>query len=219
MDKAGTSGYFDGTEEQQRRYATLRQKTEKTKFVDGLTPSDMAGEVEVRLPICCMGKPWLVYCVGAFILITPLVMCGFMMNATYTAYHYYDICTGPELTGGVLQSIWYLAFFWIVIWSMLKGLYAKNKDQAEQANCCIILPFILIAVACSSPLLLVFVDTSSSSDGEGIIGLFIFMVFVLTLVQLCLVALWPFLVQSFFSLSSSIWTRAPSTTNMISTMV
>ena len=67
-----------------------------------------------------------------------------------------------------------------------------TQDQAEQANCCIILPFILIAVACSSPLLLVFVDTSSSSDGEGIIGLFIFMVFVLTLVQLCLVALWPF---------------------------
>jgi hypothetical protein len=113
-DKAGTSSVFGATEAQKERYDSLRQKTDDTYVALGLTIEEAADKIEVNLPFCCMGQRWFVYVLAVIILVVPVTMCSFMMNATYTAFYKHHICTGPELTGGMLQSIWYMAFLWIV---------------------------------------------------------------------------------------------------------
>jgi hypothetical protein len=65
-------------------------------------------------------------------------------------------------------------------------------------NCCIVLPFVAIATGVASVFVALLVyhssgTTSSGDEGGAIVGLWIGIIIFLTVIQLCMVCLWPFL--------------------------
>ena len=176
MDKNRTSAWFGPP-------ALKTTSVNEMKLYDGATPDELVDHLHGHLPSWC-GR----YCAIFVFLIaflTPLAAAGFMMHATYDAFTTHHRCTGPELTGASLQSVWFLGFFWILTWIMIKGIWCsgENKDKDGPALCCLALPFMLIGVGGTLPFLL----SGTSFDGEALVFIFGLIV---AAEAICMV-LWP----------------------------
>ena len=72
-----------------------------------------------------------------------------MMNSTYDAYHHEQTCGGPELWAGVLQSIWWMYFWWSMIGLMMIGAGLDRQLGAVIIS----IPYIVMAFCLTIPLI------------------------------------------------------------------
>lgn len=127
-------------------------------------------------------RKFLGYLIFGAMMCVPLLCAGLMVSASYDVYHNEKTCSGPELVGGMLQSIWWMYFWWTMVGLMILG---SKCMPGECALIFIATPYCIMALVLAAP----FVPNTTGDDGTIIL-------IIAAIILVCMLIgmiLWPFL--------------------------